>query len=69
MLPIIYLATSSNSASGFVDALTTGITPDALWGMLQVAAPLIIFCVVFGFGYRRIKTALNGVAKGKGKAM
>lgn len=68
MAPILVLG-SSSSASGFVDALTSGITPDALWGMLQVAAPVIIFCVVFGFGYRRIKTALNGVAKGKGKAM
>lgn len=55
--------------SGFVTALMAGITPDALWGALTAAAAVIIFAVVFGFSYRVIKRAVNGISKGKGKAL
>lgn len=34
----------------FMDAITTGITAEALWGALVVVAPLIITATLFAFG-------------------
>lgn len=60
---------TAKGMEGFITALTAGINADALWGALTAAAPVIIFAVIFGFGYRIIKRAVNGVSKGKGKAL
>lgn len=66
---LLVLGEGATGMSGFVDALMAGITPDALWGALTAAAGVIIFAVVFGFAYRVIKRAVNGISKGKGKAL
>ena len=52
----------------FITALTSGITPAALWGALASAAALIIVAVVFSFGYHVIRRVISGIGKGKAKA-
>lgn len=69
MNSIILFGEGATGMQGFVDAMLAGVTPDALWGALTTGAGIIIFAVVFGFAYRRIKTAVNGLSKGKGKAL
>lgn len=66
---VMLFGEAGTGMSGFVQALTAGITPDALWGALTTAAGIIVFAVIFGFAYRVIKRAVNGISKGKGKAL
>ena len=41
--------------SGFISALTTGITSDILWTEITKAAPFVITIFVVAVGYRVLK--------------
>lgn len=41
--------------TGFISALTTGITSDILWGEITKAAPFLITIFVVAVGYRIVK--------------
>lgn len=49
----------------FVTALTTGITPAALWGALTSLAPIVVVMVIFSFGYYVVRRIIKGAGKGK----
>jgi len=49
----------------FVTALTTAITPAALWDTLGETAPLIAVVVLVALGYHVIRKAVKGVGRGK----
>ena len=53
--------------TGFITALTTGITSDTLWAEVTKAAPFIIGCVIFAFGYYIVKKLVKGSSKGKAR--
>lgn len=50
----------------FVTALTSTLTPSALWQGLVGCAALIGTMVLFAFGYRVVRKLVKGVSKGKG---
>lgn len=56
---------SGDGMAGFVSALQTGISSDAMWTEVTKAAPLIITVVVFAFGYYIVRKVTKGSAKGK----
>lgn len=49
--------------SGFISALTTGITSDILWGEITKAAPFVIVVFVVAVGYRVLKRVINKGSK------
>lgn len=51
----------------FVTALTTAITPTALWAALAEVAPFIGIVVIFAFSYRILRRLVSGASKGKAK--
>lgn len=51
--------------TGFISALTTGITSDTLWAEVTKAAPFIIGVVIFAFGYYVVRKLVKGTGKGK----
>lgn len=53
--------------TGFIEALSSTMTPDALWQALVGVAALIGTMVLFAFGYRVVRRLVQGVSKGKAK--
>lgn len=53
--------------SGFVTAISEGVTADALWGALTAFAPLIVTMVLFGFAYYIVRKVIRGTSRGKAK--
>lgn len=49
--------------SGFISALTTGITSDILWGEITKAAPFVIVVFVVAVGYRVLRRVINKGSK------
>jgi len=45
--------------SGFITALTTGITSDTLWAEITKAAPFVIVMFVVAVGYRILKRVIK----------
>lgn len=53
----------STGMSGFITALTTGITSDTLWTEITKAAPFIITIFVVAVGYRILRRVVNKGSK------
>lgn len=51
--------------AGFVNAITEGITADAMWGAVTPVASIIIFVFLFAFAYNIIRRVLKKGSKGK----
>lgn len=49
--------------SGFISALTTGITSDILWAEITKAAPFVIVVFVVAVGYRVLRRVINKGSK------
>ena len=49
--------------SGFITALTTGISSDVLWGEITKAAPFVITVFVVAVGYRVLRRVINKGSK------
>lgn len=49
--------------SGFITALTTGITSDTLWAEITKAAPFLIVMFVVAVGYRIVRKLLKSGSK------
>ncbi len=49
--------------SGFITALTTGISSDVLWGEITKAAPFVIVVFVVAVGYRVLRRVINKGSK------
>lgn len=49
--------------SGFISALTTGISSDVLWGEITKAAPFVIVVFVVAVGYRVLRRVINKGSK------
>lgn len=49
--------------SGFITALTTGITSDTLWAEITKAAPFVILVFVVAVGYRILRRVINKGSK------
>lgn len=45
--------------TGFITALTTGITSDTLWAEITKAAPFVIIMFVVAVGYRILKRVIK----------
>lgn len=54
---------SETGMSGFITALTTGITSDTLWAEITKAAPFIIVMFVVAVGYRVLRRVIKGGSK------
>lgn len=53
----------SGGMSGFITALTTGITSDTLWTEITKAAPFVIVMFVVAVGYRILKRVIKNGSK------
>lgn len=53
----------SSGMSGFISALTTGITSDILWTEITKAAPFVIIVFVVAVGYRVLRRVINKGSK------
>lgn len=60
-MPIL---TSTTGQAGFVSALESGLTADALWGGITPFATLMITVIVFAFSYRIVRRLLKGTSQG-----
>lgn len=49
--------------SGFISALTTGISSDILWAEITKAAPFLITIFVVAVGYRLVRRIVNKGSK------
>lgn len=49
--------------SGFISALTTGISSDVLWAEITKAAPFVIVVFVVAVGYRVLRRVINKGSK------
>lgn len=49
--------------SGFISALTTGISSDVLWTEITKAAPFVITVFVVAVGYRILRRVINKGSK------
>lgn len=49
--------------SGFISALTTGITSDILWTEITKATPFLIVMFVVAVGYRLVRRIVNKGSK------
>ena len=49
--------------SGFISALTTGITSDILWTEITKAAPFLITIFVVAVGYRLVRKLVKSGSK------
>lgn len=54
---------SATGMSGFITALTTGITSDVLWTEITKAAPFVISIFVVAVGYRVLKRVISRGSK------
>ncbi|MBQ3309566.1 hypothetical protein IJG78_02725 [Candidatus Saccharibacteria bacterium] len=54
---------SSGGMTGFITALTTGITSDILWTEITKAAPFVITVFVVAVGYRILRRVINKGSK------
>lgn len=53
--------------SDFVTALTSALTPAALWGSLAPLAALIGVVVIFALSVHFVRRMVSGVGRGKAK--
>lgn len=53
----------ASGMSGFITALTTGITSDTLWAEITKAAPFVIMVFVVAVGYRVLRRVINKGSK------
>lgn len=51
--------------ASFINALTAGVTADAMWSSIAPAAPLMIFSILFAFAYYVFRKLSKGTSKGK----
>lgn len=49
--------------TGFITALTTGITSDILWSEITKGAPFLIVIFVVAVGYRLVRRMVNKGSK------
>lgn len=49
--------------TGFISALTTGISSDVLWTEITKAAPFVITVFVVAVGYRILRKVINKGSK------
>lgn len=57
---------SVTGMEAFVQAITTGLSADALWGAIAPVAPVMIIIVLFGIGRRLMQKNTNSLMTGKG---
>lgn len=50
----------------FVQAITTGLSADALWGAMAPVAPIMIIVILVGIGRRLAQKNTNSLMTGKG---
>lgn len=50
-----------------ITAITTNVTPTALWGQVETIMPFVATIIVFGFGFGIVKSILNQRKIRKGK--
>lgn len=53
--------------SDLVTAITTGVTVDKLMGQLVPIAGVIVFSILFAFGWRILRKNIKGIPNGKAK--
>lgn len=53
----------TSGMSGFITALTTGITSDTLWTEITKAAPFVIAMFVVAVGYRILRRVIGKGSK------
>lgn len=53
----------ASGMSGFITALTTGITSDVLWTEITKATPWLITIFVVAVGYRLVRRMINKGSK------
>lgn len=51
--------------SSFITAMTTNLTPAALWNELAGLAPYLGIMIVFAFGYGVVRRSVKKAQKGK----
>ena len=54
--------------AGFISAVSSGMSGDALWGALTPFAGLMVTFFVFAFGYYVYRRLTKGGSKGKFKS-
>lgn len=59
------LLEAGTGVSGFITALTTGLTPAAFWDVLTSLAPFIIVIVPVALGFYFVRKLIKGSAKAK----
>lgn len=56
---------SGEGMTGFVGALSDGLTADAMWTSITPLAPIMIFTFVFAFGYYVYRRVTKSGSHGK----
>lgn len=54
---------TATGMTGFITALTTGITSDTLWAEITKAAPFVIAMFVVAVGYRILRRVISKGSK------
>lgn len=54
---------AATGMSGFITALTTGLTSDVLWAEITKAAPFLIGIFTVAVGYRLVRRMINKGSK------
>lgn len=62
---MFYFASATGQA-GAVEALTTGLTADAIWGAITPFLPIIISVTLVSLGIYFIRRIVKKAGKGKG---
>lgn len=56
---------STTNFQDLTNTLSTGITPEALWGAIAPFGGVIVVLVLFSFGYRIFRKIIGKASKGK----
>lgn len=62
----IFMEGTVSGMEAFVQAITTGLSADALWGAMAPVAPIMIIVVLVGIGRRLAQKNTNSLMTGKG---
>lgn len=49
-----------------VTAITSAVTPEALWGIVGNVVPIVLIVTLFALGFYLIRRQMKKVSKGKG---
>lgn len=49
-----------------VTAITSAVTPEALWGIVGTVVPIVLIVTLFSLGFYLVRRQMKKVSKGKG---